>query len=300
MSIEDLANNPWAGRFGLRLCRVLPPGLGRLLADGIARWLNRQAGSSMVRAIRLNQWVVSGCQASAAELDERQLVVLRQITRSFYALFHTYGRPAAMQAMIDFPPRLLELIERSQEARQGTLLVGLHMSHFDLILQATVARGLRGFAISLPQTTAAIEWQHQLRRASGLKILPASAENFRQAVTRLQNGEVCITGMDYPARLTHHFPCFFGHPASLPVHYALLALRARVPVMIAGAEELPDRRARVLTSDLITLPELPDTRENVQRLAEMLLEVGAEIIRPRPQHWLMFHPLWPGLLPEAP
>lgn len=300
MAIDRLANSPTVGRIGLALGRSLSPGIGNRLADAIARYLERHASETMRRAIRLNQWVVSGCQASPAELDRLQAGVYRQMMRSFYTLFHYYGKPQAMQALVQFPPDFDLLVKRSQEGKEGLMLAGLHMSHFDLILQAAAQRGLRFFAISLPEATPAIDWQHKLRRASGVEILPASVENLSLAVQRMRAGEVCVTGIDYPVPGVRHKPTFFGRPAALSGHCAMLVLRAGVPVIVAGAEETPEGRPRLLLTEAVSLPFNGDNRQEVQQAAEALLEIAARLIQPRPQHWLMQHPVWPDLLPELP
>lgn len=274
--------------------------MGRWLADGIARYLERHASPQMRRGVRLNQWVVSGCRASPAELDRLQAGVYRQLIRSFYALFHYHGQPEAMKALVDFPEDFDALVRRSQEGREGLMLAGLHMSHFDLILQAAALRGLRFFAISLPETTPAIDWQHELRRSSGVEVLPATMENLSLAVQRMRRGEVCVTGIDYPVPGVRHQPRFFGQPAALSGHCAMLALRAQVPVIVAGAEESPAGRPRLLLSEEIQLPFTAENRLEIQQAAEQLLEVGAGLIRPRPAHWLMLHPVWPELLSRLP
>jgi lauroyl/myristoyl acyltransferase len=201
MNLQSLLNSRTGGLWALRISKLLSPTLGlrfsQLIADRIV--LNRQL--PLVRAIRANRWVVSGGQLAGADLDRAVRDNLRHIARSCYTLFHNLDHPAALQNLVEFNQPLEALIARSQEKRHGLLVAGLHLSNFDLVVQAAARHGLRCITLTLPdgiENQEAVEWQHSFRRRSGMQLLPASLPNFRSAIHRLQSGETVFTGIDRP------------------------------------------------------------------------------------------------------
>lgn len=300
MDLQGLLNSRRAGIVALRTSRLLPPRLGYSLADQIADRIAASPQTPMVKGIRLNQWIVSGQQLLGDALDRAVLETLQHIARSFYTLFHYIDNLEGFSKRIEYDARAESIIRKSQETRQGMVVVGLHMSNFDLIMQSATKLGLRALALSLPQADEAVDWQHQLRRRSGVEILPATIQNFRLAIERLKAGEIVITGMDRPLADTKYRPRFFGHPANVPVHYIQLALKAQVPLVVMGAVEQDDGIYRVNSSDIIHLQHLPDRRTEILQNAEMVLSIAENFIRLAPQQWAVFLPVWPDLLEQVP
>ena len=248
MNLQRILNSRGAGVWALRISRLLSPAVGLPFSRLVAGQIAARRHLPLVRAIRLNRWVVSGCTLSPAELDVAVRAVMCNIARSYYTLFHLIHDPAALQRQVAFSPEIEALIARSQQKKHGVVVAGVHLSNFDLVLQAASWHGLRGLALTLPDSLEireAVEWQHIFRRQSGIELLPASLPNFRQAIRRLQAGETVLTGIDRPVSLAKHYPHFFGHPAHVPVHYIQLAEAARAPLMVFAAKQdahgdLPD------------------------------------------------------------
>ena len=303
MNLQRMLNSREAGIWALRISKFLPPALGlrfsQFLAGRIA--LNRQL--PLVRAIRLNRWVISGGQLLGADLDRAVRENLTHIARSYYTLFHYLDNPLALQNLVEFDPSIDALIARSQEKHHGVVVTGVHLSNFDLVLQAAAWRGLRGIALTLPDGTEnqeAVEWQHAFRRHSGLELLPASLPNFRQVIQRLQAGETVLTGIDRPVSSAKYYPAFFGRPAHLPIHYIHLALAARVPLMVFAARQKPDGLYQLLASEEIDLQHYSDRQVELVSNAERVLELAASFIRQAPGQWSVTLPIWPEVMPDMP
>lgn len=284
----------------MAISRRLPPALGYRLADFVAARIVANRETPMIQTIRANQWVVSGGKLSAQELDQAATGVLRNTARAFYNLFHYLGKPAELEDFIAYSPVLEELIERSRAKQRGVIVVGLHMSNFDLVMQAAARRGLQGVGLTMPEATEAIEWQHAMRREAGVEIMPATLANLRQAIRRLEAGELFLTGADRPMEGGKCRPRFFGRPANLPVHYVQLALKARVPVILLAAVVHEDGRCHILASDYLEMQPHSDRETEMVMNAERVLEVAAQFIRQAPRQWSVFQPVWPDLMKEVP
>ncbi len=211
MDLQQILHSKQAGLWALRISRAIPPAVGFRLADIIGGWIASNPDLPVARSIRLNRFVVSGETMNASDLDKSVRMTFRHLARSFYLLFHRAQKPDLLQKDVLFSERMDSLIAASKEKRAGVMIAGLHMSYFDLALQATAYRGMKVLTVSLPEETEyhdAIEWQHELRRESGLEILPASFKTLRTAIRRLEEGGTVVTGIDRPVDSQKYRPIF--------------------------------------------------------------------------------------------
>jgi KDO2-lipid IV(A) lauroyltransferase len=209
-----------------------------------------------------------------------------------------------MQRLIVFSRQAEEMIVRtqrdpvSQHGSTGIVIVGIHLSNFDLVMQAAGALGLSVQVLSAAQPGSGYRWQNELRRQRGLEITPASITAVRQAVERLRSGGSVLTGIDRPIFDSKHRPRFFGRPACLPVHHIYLALKAKAPIYLFASILSSDGVYRISASDPIKMRPYSDRETELLRNAEAVLEVAESFIRQAPQQWSMFFPVWPEALKE--
>lgn len=300
MSLQQVLNSKKSGVAVYRISALLPPSAGYRLAEGIARWLSTRTHLPMVKAIRLNQWVLHRCQLSPKELDDAVFRVLRQIALSFYDLFHDLSAPQRLQAKVHYTPEAEVLIGNSIKGGFGVVVAGIHCCGFDYVLHAASLRGLKGLALSLPNPNQAVEWQHQLRQKSGVEVLPASVKNLRLTIERLKKGEVVMTGVDRPLEEVKLEPIFFGYPAHLPVHYVQLALKAEVPVVIMTGIRSQEGTYQVLSSEYMSLKKSGDHRKDILENVRHILAITENILSQYPDQWAIHQPVWPQLFSEVP
>jgi len=296
------ANSQLGVNLAIALGRFVPPRLGYPLVHWIADRLASQKDWATVRAARVNQWVVSGQQLSGIDLDCAVRENFRSQARALYEYYHYWNTPSDQQKLIYFDPMIEKLIERSHllDSDQGVVVVGLHLSNFDFGLLNVFRKGLHALVISLTEFPGGYQRQFDLRRSTGMEIVTASMPTFRRAIARLQAGEVVLTGLDFPMPDLKYHPRFFGHPASVPVHYVQLALKAHVPIVLGAIELQDDRNYHFLLSDPISMQPYPDRQAEIIRNAETVLSVAEGFIRKAPHQWVMFHPIWPDLMDRVP
>jgi lauroyl/myristoyl acyltransferase len=301
MDLQTLLNDRRAGELALRISRLLPKRLGYGLADLIGSFITSRRHTLMAHAIRTNQWVLHQGKIDSPQLDQLTRQVWRNTARAFYDMFHHIGHPDELQEMVVIPSELERIIRLSQEKKQGIVITGVHLSWFDLAMAATGYRGLRGTALGLPQTTEAMDWQHAMRRQTGINVVAATMPNIRHAIRRLEEGEALLTGVDRPMDgEAKHLPRFCGRPAHLPVHYVQIALRAKAPVIIFAPIMRPDGHCHIMASDFIEMLPHPDREVEIIQNAERVLEIAADFIRQAPEQWSIFHPVWPDAITETP
>jgi KDO2-lipid IV(A) lauroyltransferase len=303
MDLQHIVNSRETGLWALRISQIIPPWIGFRLSNLLADRLAANRSLPVVRAIRLNRWVVSGGKLEGQALDQAVRANLRHVASAYYLLFHNIHSPKALQDAVVFSENLDTLIATSKEGRRGVIVCGLHMNDFDLVVQAAAWRGLQALAISLPQAsenTKAVEWQHSFRRETGLQILPASFEAFRTAIRQLRLGKTIITGIDRPISKTKHHPRFFGRPASLPLHHIQLALETAAPIVIFVPVRRKDGRIAIESSEEIRMQRYSSRERELLFNGECVLEAAEEFIRRTPEQWSVFQPVWPEALAELP
>jgi len=299
IDLQRIANS----RFGVRLVsfigRTLPPSTGYRIADLIAGWLATRRRSALIRAIRTNQWVIRGAGPDREALDRAVRDTLQQSAHSLYDLHHYIHDPEAVHNLVDLNPVARGLVERPEFSDRGLMLVGLHLSNFDLVLQSMCLQGLKALVLTIPDPRGGRRMEYEMRKETGMNLVPASLSAMKQAARHLEEGGVVLTGMDRPVAEPKTRPRFFGHAAFLPTHHIHLALKAGVPVMIIAARLGADGRYHVTTSDPIEMETDSDHENAIVRNAEQVLNEAEKFILQAPEQWGMSLAVWPDLIEDV-
>jgi lauroyl/myristoyl acyltransferase len=295
--------NPQAvmnSRFGVALAiglgSSIPPRLGYPLARKIAGFISSRKSWRMVQAVRANQWVISRGSLSREDLDHQTRGVFQHTAHCLYDMYRYFRKPAELQKLIVFSVRIDEIIKCSQSPGEGLLVVGVHMSNFDFVMQLAARRGLNALVLSVADPGGGYQRQNELRRRSGVEIIPASMSSLRTAVTRLKGGRVVLTGLDRPMPHPDYRPKFFGHLSNLPVFYVQLAILAQVPIVVASAIMDENCVYHIQASEPIHMKGDHDKHTEILMNTERVLEVAAGYIRQAPMQWSMTYPVWPDLM----
>jgi lauroyl/myristoyl acyltransferase len=295
---QAIINSRLGVGLALSMARGFPPSAGYRIARLAADVVASQKSWGLVQAVRANQWIVNGGDLTEAELNQEVQMTFRNTAHCIYDLYHYIHNQTQLLDMIAFDSASLEIIQRSKMKESGLIIVGVHSSGFDVVMQGASLRGLEALVITLPQLNPGYQWQTEMRERVGMEIQPASVATLHEAVRRLRNGGVVLTGLDRPIEGLKHRPRFFGREASLPVHYIQLALKAEVPVRVATALLCPDGSYRFLISDAIDMLPYPDRDKEIVGNAERALKVAEGMICRAPSQWAMFYPVWETTLEE--
>jgi KDO2-lipid IV(A) lauroyltransferase len=300
IDLQKVLNSSLSVRFVSMLAQRLPPRLGYWIAYGLAHQIARRRNSRLIRAIRANQWIANGELLQGEALDEIVRQTLRYSAHSLFDLYHYNHDFEATRQLIVFDSSFEKIIQRSEFDDQGVVIAGLHLSNFDLVLQWLVKSGLRPLVITIPNPQGGRYIEYEVRKRTGMNLIPASVGALRQALKHLQRGGMVLTGIDRPLETPEVRPRFFGRPASLPIHHIFLALKAHVPVVITVTYLQPDGKYHVFASDPIEMDPCPDAEEMIRRNAEKVLEVAEEFIRRSPRQWSVPLPVWPESMDLVP
>lgn len=293
-------NSSFGIRFAAFLANVMPAKLGYTISYFLADRIAEQRTWSLVRAVRANQWVVSGKTLTGAELDEQVRLTFRNTARSIYELHRDIKKAQVVNRLIEEDNALKDLLQRPKYADRGLVVAGLHMSNFDFILQAGFLLGANALVLTLPEIHGGYQQQFEMRRRTGMDLIPASFSGLKRCIEHLKQGGWVLTGMDRPVNNPPCKPRFFGQPAALPVHHVYLALKAQVPLMIGCALREENGAYRFAVSELIEMQPNLDRDKELLLNAETACQAAEQFIRKAPEQWSMSFPVWPEALDQVP
>ncbi|MDO9546022.1 MAG: lysophospholipid acyltransferase family protein [Pelolinea sp.] len=300
MSLQSFINSRFGIGLILALGKMLPPFLGYSLCEKVSVLLSAQKNSDIVKAVRANQWIISGRSLSADELDEQTQETFRQTSRWLYDFYHNVDNYKNISNRVTLSKKLVGFLSDRLGGNEGTILVGPHLSNFDFGGRAIVFQGYDVQVLSYPQPLGGYQWQNKLRKDAGMNVTPMSTESMRAAMQRLKKGGGVVTGMDRPLDHTNYHPRFFGFPAPVPTSYVRMALQTKSAVIVLVCIGLPEENYHVECSDLIYMEPDDDPVKEIEKNAEKVLREAEKFIKEYPSQWAMFYPVWPFALEEMP
>jgi KDO2-lipid IV(A) lauroyltransferase len=294
MDLQRIATSSYGVKTALALARIVPPRIGLTIGNLAADWIASRKQSSMVQAVRINQWVIHNQNLSPKELQEVTNAVFRHAVRCFYDFFRSINVPDKLKQLSPETPESRRLVDRSKSGQDGAMIVAPHLSNFDLVLLANAYRGLQGQVLSYGQPTGGYEIQNQIRASTGLEITPVRGEiTHQKAIEFMRNGGYVMTAVDRPIRNKKHYLNFFGRLSPLPTGHVRMAISAGVPVIVAAANYQPDEKYHLVLSEEIHMQSLPDPVKEIRANAELVLDIIARFILKSPEQWQMYYPVWP-------
>jgi KDO2-lipid IV(A) lauroyltransferase len=293
MRLQDFASSKLVTQFGISLAQHSPRqvgiGLSRVVAAVIAR-----RKPEIYWTVKGNLRHILGSDVGDATLHEITRQVFFHAGQTYYDFFHIVNQsPRLLADAVEIPESLIVLIESDMASGQGVLLLGMHMSNFDLVILALGARGLPIQALSLADPGPGFQVLNRLRAIGGFEITPITSVSLRRAIQRLRSGGTVVTGVDRPVPQDRELIEFFGQPAYLPVGPTRLALMTGATVVV-GACHYDAGAGYVLEyTGPVEMVSAGDRRQDTLTNTRRIATIVEGYVRAHPDQWMMFHPFWP-------
>ena len=277
------------GSAGARLLpRRLLYGLGRRAARRMSRKRTR-----LFLTLRENLDQVVGPGADDATLDQMAEEALYHAGCTYIDMLRQAPRDVQRGRIpIRVDPEAWEPIKAGLCDERGTVLVGPHLSNFDLAAQWIAAQGFEIQGLSLPKPDAGGRGLNRLRLQRGIRMTPISHASLRSGTERLRAGGVCMTGVDRPASDSDPLTPFFGRLAHMPTGHVKLALQTNSRVLVACCLQSEDGVYELRLAPMLEMEKTGNRGGDVRRNVSRVLEIIEDMIRQAPAQWLMFVPVW--------
>ena len=293
MKAQDILGSPPFVLLGVAIARTMPRRAGYWLARQVARIMARRRNQFFC-TIRANLRHVVGPGASAPELDDLAERAIGHAGRTYFDMFRTTLQDVRQgQVPLRVDPAEWDSGRRAFADERGVILVGPHMSNFDLAMQWFESQGVGMQVLGLADPNAGTQMLNWLRRRRGVEVTPIGLTSLRQAVTRLRQGGVVTTGVDRPVSVEDEPVPFFDAPARLPTGHIRLALRTGALIMVTACLQHPDASYSVRIMPALEMEVSGNRERDVRHNARRVLAVIEGLVRQAPEQWLMFVPVWP-------
>ncbi len=293
MNLLSIANSRLGPRLAMLLAGRLPRRITRPAAAFIADRVAGRSTTPLVQALRLNQAVVRGLAIDDPAVQGHVNRVLRVAAAGYVDLYWAIARgKEALLRSCTMDPRFGAAMQAGMNSGRGLIIVGAHMSSFDLLVMSLSSLGYRALALAFAEIQGSYPVLNQLRRDHGLNVMPISVPALRAAIHLLREGGLVLTGVDRSVPEGDVLE-FFGRPASMPTGHARLASRTGAYILPGICQSDGPGRYRVVGGDLIDPRDFGEGDRAVLAIAQHVLTTLEGFIRQRPEEWLMFFPVWP-------
>lgn len=276
---------------GVWLTRRLPPRMLNCVAGGLAE-VYRVCAPRRQAVVAENLLPAAGGDAGAARAAAREL--FGNFGRKLIHLWHFEGGAAVGSLLREHSG--WEHLEAALAARQGVLLVTVHLGNWELGAAWLAAKGIDLRVITLAEPGEGLTQQRDAARARrGISTLVIGTDPFGslEVIKRLQEGAAVALLIDRPPARTAVQVRLFGRPFQASVAAAELARAsgcAILPVFIVA--DGPGYQAHILPSVPYDRAELR-SREARVALTQEIMRAFEPVIRQHASQWYHFVPIWP-------
>ena len=311
-------NRPQAGRIGKRVQRArersvvllfrgasrtiaaVPEGVSVSLAKGAFRG-GYHGWPAKRRIIHSNASHVLGLPVDHPDVAKLARGIYASYSRFTLDLMRLPHAPVDEPSRLLIPDgpsheRFLALWERSRAEGHGIIVVSGHIGSIDIFAGAYAQLGIPTYGLADDTAYPELfELLNRQRRRWGVTIIPWRnlREIFRTMRTPAALGMVVDWGYrpdDLPVKL-------FGAWTTLPAGPATLAARTKAIILPVAAMRQPDGTYRAVAKEPI---EVPDAKPaTLQAATQRIADALEELVRPAPDQWFTFKPMWPSTQAES-
>ena len=176
----------------------------------------------------------------------------------------------------------------TEHAQDGAFLVTGHFGNWERMAHYTSARGIQLSVVARDADDTALNDQVlRIRERAGIRVL-SRGNAARQLLTELKEKRVVAVLPDQ--NVSSPFLPFFGMPAGTSVGPAVIALRAKKPLVpVFSARVGPGKYYAEVQAPLQPMAGYEDPAEGLMASYNVWLE---SVIRRYPEQWLWFHDRW--------
>lgn len=253
--------------------------------------------SEIIKAIRSNQAVVRDIPYGDVSLDDAVREVMKYTAQAYVDTYKAIaGGREEVKRYARLSDEILENIDTWLNDGRGLVVVGPHLAGFDMFALFMGVAGYPILGLSYPDPTGSYATQHALRRRFGFEAIPVSVQALKQAFRHLKAAGVVITAVDRPG-LGGESMIFFGKEVVLPTGHARIAVKTNSPLLVGVPVLGEDGIYQAEMAAFIEPPNTGNEQVDALSMAQEALQGMEKFIRKWPGKWMMFHALWPDVIP---
>ena len=295
--IDYLTSSRFGPTVGLFLVRIIPRKVVLWIFSLIASRVAKNSESEIIKAVRSNQAVVRGLSYDDPALDDVVKNVMKYTAQAYVDSYKAIagGREVVLQ-YAKLSEEILGNVDTWLKDGRGLVVVGPHLAGFDIFALFMGVKGYPILGLSYPDPTGSYETENTLRKKFGFDSIPISVQSLKRALRHLRDGGVVITAVDRPG-LGGEPMDFFGRKVILPTGHARIAIKTKSPMLVAIPVLGDDGVYQAEMAALIEPPNSGNQHDDARAMTQEALASMEPHIRKWSEKWMMFHPLWPEVIP---
>lgn len=266
---------------------------------GISRPLGALAARlALPFAKRDRRWMERNLETAFPELDRRErLRIMRGCARHFGRMLAEVAwmwraDPSDVERLVEIEG--LDHLFRALDEERGVVLATGHVGNWELL---NAGLSVAGVPVTIavrdlddPKLDAVVT---RLRTRFGSEVIVRGATAGRELVRALAGGRAVglLIDQDIPS-ISGVFVPFFGRPAWTPSGAAMLALRARCPILPGFTHRLPDGRHKIVIGPPFDRPTEGTPKDRVVELTTATTAAVEWQVRAWPEQWVWMHRRW--------
>jgi KDO2-lipid IV(A) lauroyltransferase len=184
-------------------------------------------------------------------------------------------------------------------AAEGAVIASAHTGNWDLLACAAAARWPLTLVTKQLRVGLLNRLWQKARSRRGIRLVGVG-QAAREGARALARRELVVMMIDQAPerRRATVVTEFLGQPARVDLAPALLAMRARVPLLAVFTRRDADGRNVAELGPLLTPPSRPSRRWAEESMIELTLALD-RFVRRHPEQWLWMHRRWKNVADDA-
>jgi KDO2-lipid IV(A) lauroyltransferase len=208
---------------------------------------------------------------------------------------------AELHELVKIDPASHGYLRSARERGRGIIFVSAHFGNFEI--------GGARIAQEIPLTVVADELENQRlmdflvanREHKNVVILPPEGAT-RRVLAALRRNEMVGFMMDLGPRaheLANVEATFFGVRTAFPTIAAALARVSGAPIIVAAVTRDRDNSFKGVAVPPIFVERTTEASSDLERATQAIVHALEGLMRPQPDQWYIFRPMWPAPVDAA-
>ncbi len=182
---------------------------------------------------------------------------------------------------------------------QGAIMLSGHFGNPELVLQAVIPLGIRGFAVTEPVDPPALaRMLNEIRSSHGVRFMPVGVAGVKQLLRTIREGGAVALMGDRDIEGPRMRLPFFGQETWMPTGPIEVALRTGAPIFPSFSVRRGKYKIEAWLEEPVVIERSDDFQADVRAMALKWIARYEDYLRREPHQWAVFERLWDAPTPE--
>lgn len=176
---------------------------------------------------------------------------------------------------------------------QGAIMLSGHYGNPELVLQAVIPLGIRGFAVTEPVDPPALaRMLNEIRSSHGVRFMPVGVAGVKQLLRTIREGGAVALMGDRDIEGPRMRLPFFGQETWMPTGPIEVALRTGAPIFPSFSLRRGKYKIEAWLEEPMVVERTDDFQADVRAMALKWIARYEDYLRREPHQWAVFERLW--------